>query len=284
MSEPAEPPAAPAARSRTMVVSFLGAVVHGLGSWMPIGGGIDLMTQAGLDAQSVRTAVFRLKRRGWLAAQSRDGVRGYALTPTSLAALSAGDEIIWHPRQPADLADGWSIVTFSVPESDRTKRHRLRSGLSCLGYGNVGSGVWIAPARMHPAAERAVDGLGLLHRCAMFLGDYAAGADLPTLLADSWDLAAIDERYRSLLQEYSPLADSLVAGTDGAIDGRAAFVAYLRVVDRWRRLPYRDPGLPTELLPPGWSAPAAGALFERLVAALQRPAMAHAAALWPPTR
>lgn len=267
-----------AQRSRTMVVSFLGAVVHQLGSWMPIGGCVELMTEAGLDAQSVRTTVFRLKRRGWLASQSRADVRGYALTPTSLAALAAGDEIIWHARPPADLADGWSIVSFSVPETDRTKRHQLRSGLSGLGYGNVGSGVWIAPARAHPSAQRAVEELGLLHRCAMFLGHYAAGEDLPDLLADSWDLAAIDRRYRAFLDDHAPLAARLA---EGRIDPPVAFVAYLRVVDHWRKLPYRDPGLPATVLPPGWSAPAAGALFEQLVATLQAPALAHAARHWP---
>lgn len=272
---------APAQRSRTMVVSFLGAVAHRLGSWMPIGGTVDLMTQAGLDAQSVRTAVFRLKRRGWLASESRSGVRGDALTETSLAALTAGDEIIWHARPPARLEDGWCIVSFSVPESDRTKRHQLRSALSSLGFGNVGSGVWIAPDRMRRAAEQAIDDLGLLPRCAIFRGDYAGGEDLRDLLADSWDLEAIDDRYRTFLRVCSPLADRLDEIDGGGFEGQEAFVAYLRVVDHWRKLPYRDPGLPSEVLPPQWSAPAAGALFERLVDALQGPALRHAAAYWP---
>ncbi len=175
-----------------MVVSFLGSVVRRMGDWMPIGGTVDLMTQLGLDAPSVRTAVFRLKQRGWLAAESRGGARGYALTPLAAATLAAGDELIWHARQPADLADGWCVVNFSVPESARAKRHQLRGHLTHLGFGNVGTAMWIAPARMRPAAEQAIAELGLDKYAAIFVGDYVGGQDLTTLLYSSWDLAGID--------------------------------------------------------------------------------------------
>ena len=65
------------------------------------------------------------------------------------------------------------------------------------------------------------------------------------------------------------------AGTD------QAFVTYLELVDQWRKLPFRDPGLPRELLPEDWGAPVAGALFEELVGQLESRALAHAARCWP---
>ena len=40
------------------------------------------------------------------------------------------------------------------------------------------------------------------------------------------------------------------------------------MLTEWRRLPYRDPGLPLSLLPPGWHGVTAGALFDELNAAL----------------
>jgi phenylacetic acid degradation operon negative regulatory protein len=272
-------PAAPAQRSRTVVVSFLGAIVRPMGSWMPIGGTVDLVTQLGLDAPSVRTAVFRLTRRGWLESEVRDGIRGYALTQTALSALNAGDEIVWHARKPANLSDGWCIVTFSVPESARTKRHQLRSHLTSLGFGNAGAGVWIAPARMREAAVQAIDELGLTERCALFVGDYAGGQDLTQLLAESWDLDDIDARYREFIARHSKVRATLESG-DG-LDGAAAFVTYLGLIDEWRRLPFRDPGLPPEVLPADWAAPAAGELFERLVDLLGERALAYAGGYWP---
>ncbi|WP_232733986.1 PaaX family transcriptional regulator C-terminal domain-containing protein [Kitasatospora sp. CB02891] len=278
MSETMEARPAAARRSRTVLVTFLGAVVRKLGNWMPIAGTVELLTQAGLDASSVRTAVFRLKQRGWLEAQTRSGVRGYALTPAALEALAAGDEVIWHARQPADLADGWCLVNFSVPESARAKRHQLTAHLAALGFGNIGAAVWIAPARMLPAAVRAIAELDLTDQCAVFTGDHVGGQDLAGMVRKGWDLAEIDRRYREFLTDRTAEADLLA--TAAFVDGRDAFVGYLSVVDDWRKLPFRDPGLPPQVLPPDWSGPAALHLFERLVAALEGRALAHAAPYW----
>jgi phenylacetic acid degradation operon negative regulatory protein len=266
-------------RSRTVLVTYLGSFVRRMGDWMPIAGTVDLMTQAGFDAPSVRSAVFRLKKRGWLVSETRAGIRGYALTDIALMALAAGDEVIWHIRQPANLEDGWCVISVSIPESARAKRHQLRSRLSALGFGNVSTAVWFAPARMLPSAERAIDELDLTAFCAIFVGDHAGGQDLRTLVHRNWDLGLISARYREFIDQFSPRAVALESA--GVIDAEHAFVSYLELVDHWRKLPFRDPGLPTMLLPPDWSAPEAGALFERCVALLEGRALAHAVGHWP---
>ncbi|WP_203960385.1 PaaX family transcriptional regulator C-terminal domain-containing protein [Actinocatenispora thailandica] len=265
--------------SRTLLVSFLGAVVRRMGDWMPIAGVVELMRQAGQDAPGVRTAVFRLKQRGWLESQSRDGVRGYALTERASAVLAEGDEVIWHSRRPAELSDGWCIVHLSVPEAERRKRDQLRTHLAHLGFGNVGTAMWLAPARMRAAAEGAIGELGMDEHAALFVGAYAGSRSLTSLLYESWDLAGIDHSYREFIREHEPLVAAGEAGA--AVDPRTAFVRYLRVVDAWRQLPFRDPGLPRELLAEDWSAPAAVECFERLVELLAGPALAHAARYWP---
>lgn len=256
-------------------MTFLGAIVRKLGNWMPISGTIELTGQLGLDDASVRTAVSRLKKRGWLDTRTHDGLRGYQLTPHARAELAAGDEIIWHARKPADLADGWCVVTFSVPESARARRHQLRSHLAALGFGNASGATWIAPARMLDSARKAIAELGLTGYCSIFVGDYAGGKDLPVLLNEAWDLTRVDADYRSFLERHASEAETL-----RGVRGEEAFVRYLMIVDEWRKLPYRDPGLPPEILPGDWSGPAATALFEDLVAGLEGHALAHAARYW----
>ncbi|MBB2893896.1 PaaX family transcriptional regulator [Flexivirga oryzae] len=265
-------------RTRTLVVTFLGSVVRRMGGWMPIAGTVELMGQLGVDAPSVRTAVFRLKQRGWLEAQARDGARGYALTEHAQAVLAQGDEVIWHARRPADLADGWCIVNFSVPESDRSRRYKLRTHLSHMGFGNVGTAMWLAPARMQGAAEEAIASLGLDKYAAVFVGNYVGTQDLTTLLYESWDLAGIDQSYRDFIGHYGPVADDMASRT--TIEQQDAFTTYLGVIDAWRQLPFRDPGLPREVLADDWSAPDAVALFERLVELLRARALAHATQFW----
>jgi phenylacetic acid degradation operon negative regulatory protein len=260
---------------RTTVVTFLGAVVRPLGGWMPIAAAVDLLGEVGIDAPSVRTAVFRLKKNGWLDPESRSGARGYLLTDEANTTLAAGDEVIWHARKPADLSDGWCVVHFGVPESLRAKRHQLRSHLTSLGFGNVGTALWIAPARMRQAAERAIADLGLEEYAAIFVGDYFGPQDLTRVLYDSWDLAAIDQGYRDFVAHYRPRAQELAT-----LSGAEAFAAYLTMLDRWRKLPFRDPGLPREVLAADWSAGEAVTLFEELVAVLEEPALDHARSGW----
>lgn len=267
---------AKSAHPRSTVVSFLGAVVRPLGGWMPIAAGVDLLAELGLDAPSVRTAVFRLKKNGWLIANSEHGARGYGLTDLAQATLAAGDEVIWHARRPADLQDGWCIVHFGVPETLRSRRQQLRAHLTHLGFGNVGTALWIAPARMRGAAEHAVTDLELTGHTAIFTGEYHGPQDLADMLYGAWDLSAIDQGYRDFIDVYADRATEL-AGLRGA----TAFVSYLELIDRWRRLPFRDPGLPADVLDPAWSGPQATALFEDLAAGLEKPALDYARTHWP---
>lgn len=269
----------PARRSRTTLVTFLGSVVRPMGDWMPIAGTIELMGQLGLEAPAVRTAVFRLKKRGWLVSQPRSGTRGYALTRDALDALAAGDEVIWHSRQAADLDDGWCVLTFSIPEASRSKRDQLRAHLSALGFGNVSGATWIAPARMSRAADQAVYELGLTANCAMFTGDYVGGQRLDDLVRRSWDLEQIDQRYRTFIAQFEGMEAELKA--ENPIDPGDAFARYVDLVDHWRRLPFRDPGLPRMLLPADWAAAEAVSTFERLVALLEATALGHATSFWP---
>ena len=139
------------------------------------------------------------------------------------------------------LDDGWCIVHFGVPESMRAKRQQLRAHLGHLGFGNVGTALWIAPARMRDAAQRAVAELGLEAHTAVFVGDYHGTQDLTSLLYDSWDLAGIDQSYRDFVSDH----EQLVAAVDnGRPEPAEAFPTYLALLDQWRRLPFRDPGLP----------------------------------------
>jgi phenylacetic acid degradation operon negative regulatory protein len=126
---------------------------------------------------------------------------------------------------------------------------------------------------MRGSAEQAVAELGLNEYAAIFVGDYVGTQDLTGLLYGSWDLDAIDRSYREFIDEY--------AGVAATADPQRSFATYLGLVDHWRRLPFRDPGLPREVLDPSWSAPEAAALFERLVAELEKPALEHASAYWP---
>ena len=265
----------PAKHSRTLLVSLFGAFVRRTDGWMSISAIVSLMSEVGLDDSSVRTGVSRLKKRGWLVPEKRDRVNGYRLTDLALASLAEGDRVVWHAKQPADLDEGWCIANFSVPETDRSRRHLLRSRLANLGFGNFGPGVWIAPARMRDAANAVVESLGLVDNTVIFVGAHAGGQDLLTMTRASWDLEEINRQYRSFLDAHRHDLDPFEGEPSDSIDPQAAFAVYLNVIDDWRKLPSRDPGLPRELLGSDWAGDEAGRLFEDIVDRMDAAAIAH---------
>ena len=61
-------------------------------------------------------------------------------------------------------------------------------------------------------------------------------------------------------------------------DDAGAFADYVQVLTHWRRLPYLDPGLPTDLLPDDWRGSQAADLFFELNERLAPPAHRHVVA------
>src|SRR6266568_8288 len=107
----------------------------------------------------------------------------------------------------------------------------------------------------------------------------------PARLEDGWIVVAFsvpeDARdRRQVLRSRLPwMGFGLVA--NGVWMARA-FVDYTSVLDRWRRFPYLDPGLPAELLPAGWEGRAAADLFFELRERLELPAVRHVEGLAAP--
>lgn len=260
--------------ARTLLVTLLGAFSRQVGNWLPIAGVVDLLEVVGADESSVRTSVSRLKRREWLVQERRGGRNGYSLTPVAVDALNAGDRVIWHSRQPADLADGWCIVNISVPEREREKRHLLRSRLADLGFGNIGQGLWLAPARMRAEALEVIDALELRDYTNVFVGRYEGGQELIRMVRSGWDLDHLDVLYREFVTGHQPDLDDFLEFQGADIPPRDAFVRYMLALDDWRSLPLRDPGLPRELLRRDWAGDAATRLIERIVVRLEKPALA----------
>ncbi|ACU74382.1 transcriptional regulator, PaaX family [Catenulispora acidiphila DSM 44928] len=240
---------------RSLIVSFFGAYGRELGGWIAVADLVTLLGRLGVDAPAVRSAVSRQKQRGFLQARQADGVAGYSLSPEAEEILADGDRRIYL-RQDVQLSDGWVLAVFSVPETERHRRHLLRSRLSRLGFGTTAPGVWIAPSHLAEEARHTLERLELAAYVDLFHADYLAYADLRDSAARWWDLGAVQAGYA----EFSAQFLATDTDTDSA-DDADAFATYLRALDAWRRMPYRDPGLPPELLPQDWQGTQAADIF-----------------------
>ena len=179
-------------------------------------------------------------------------------------------------RARAIPGDGWLVVVFSVPESERDKRHALRASLTRLGFGTAAPGVWVAPGNLAVETRQTLDRRGLSGYVDIFTGDYLAFGDLRSKIRQWWDLDELSGLYDDFLHRYRPELDRVSAGRVTPLE---AFQVYVPMLTQWRRLPYRDPGLPLSLLPPGWNGVTAGTLFGDLNDALSAPAREHATAM-----
>lgn len=255
---------------RALIISIYGLYAREAGGWLSVATTVRLLAALGVDEPAVRSSISRLKRRGMLVAEPRDGAAGYGLSAAALAILREGDRRIF-ARRTAALDDGWVLVIFSVPEAERSRRHTLRSRLSWLGFGTVAPGVWIAPAHVADEAADLLGRLGLSHYVDLFTARPFDAADLRKHVSSWWDLDRIQRSYADYIDRWLPV---LEARRQGGAPPRQAFADYVRTLTAWRRLPYLDPGLPEELLPDGWRGREAADVFFGLRDLLAGPAHA----------
>lgn len=256
---------------RPLIVTVYGAFARDLDGWIAVSDLITLMAPLGVDQQSVRSAISRLKQREILVPGSRDGVAGYALSDWGQRLVAAGDRRILTRQPPARLSDGWLLVVFSVPESERNRRHQLRSQLAGLGFGTAAAGVWVAPSHLLDEATEVLRRHDLDQYVTFFRAEHLPGTN-GTTAASWWDLDTLRRAYDEFVDTHAPIHRDWSARPAG---DEAAFVDYVRTLTAWRRLPYLDPRLPVETLPPDWSGEAAADVFFGLRKLLAGPALRH---------
>jgi phenylacetic acid degradation operon negative regulatory protein len=265
-----------AAGPRHLIITVYGLYARAGGGWLSVAALVRLLADLGVDEPAVRSAISRLKRRGIVQSRRQADQAGYQLSADALDMLREGDARIFRPRRAA-LADGWLLAVFSVPEAERHRRHVLRTELARLGFGMVAPGIWIVPAHPQDSTAQTLRRLGLDGYADLFHAEHRAFGDLAGKIGRWWDLDKLDRLYLAYVQAHEPTLRRWQEGATGPGDGRRAFADYVRALTDWRRLPYLDPGLPAELLPPGWTGIRAAEVFFTLRALLEEPAGAYAA-------
>jgi phenylacetic acid degradation operon negative regulatory protein len=206
---------------------------------------IELMTTVGVNQARTRTAILRVRGKGLLAPEVREGYVGYALDPAAIPALARGDRRIYAPRQ-MGTSDRWCLISYSIPESQRQLRHQLRRRLSWIACGTVTAALWICPEYLTGEVEEILNELGVRASASIFLADETrVDGGLGRAVGQWWDLPAIAARHHAFLSAYGS-----VVGEDLA--PRQAFATWIGCLDAWRVIPYIDPRLPAAWLPADW--------------------------------
>lgn len=259
-------------RPRALIVTIYGLYAREAGGWLSVSALVRLMADLGVDEPAVRSSISRLKRRGILESERVDAAAGYALSQRARSILDEGDRRIFE-RPRASVDDGWVLAVFSVPETERQKRHMLRSRLSWLGFGTVAAGVWIAPGHLEAETRDVLERYGLSSYVDLFHASYLGFADIAAEIGTWWDLEGLQKLYDEFIADQQVVLARWKRRR--SVAPAAAFADYVRVLTAWRRLPFLDPGLAHELLPTDWHGVRAADLFFDLRQRLSGPAHDH---------
>ncbi|WP_067535490.1 PaaX family transcriptional regulator [Nocardia crassostreae] len=235
--------------------TILGAYVRELGGWIAIADFSTLLASLDVPEQSARTTVARLKSKGVLDPETRNGRSGYRLTPAAEAMYTRGDPRIFGFRQMTE-SDPWHLISFTIPESARAARHQLRRRLTSIGCGTVSPGLWICPHYLAAEATAIITALGLADYVTSFRATDFAVPDNPRAAAARWwNLPSLAALHQAFLDNHSATTEL------GTLTDEQAFRLFIPLLDEWRTIPYLDPGLPDSMLPTDWPGPASVRLF-----------------------
>jgi phenylacetic acid degradation operon negative regulatory protein len=238
--------------ARSALFDLYGDHLLSRGEQAPVAALVRLLAPAAISPPAVRTAVSRMTRQGWLAPVKLAGGPGYRLTPRAVQRLAEAADRIYRRNAPG--WDGTWHVAVLDRIAERSRRARLKSALGYLGYACLDGSTWISPHRSVEldqviAAEQV--------RAEQFSASY--GGDPRGLAARAWDLDGLASAYRRWIPTVRQI---LLRAFDGQPDD-VVFAVRSELVHEWRKFLFVDPGLPGELLPPGWPGLEATELFHR---------------------
>jgi phenylacetic acid degradation operon negative regulatory protein len=249
-------------RPQAAILTLYGDYLLSRGGEIGIGSLIELLSSLGLSQQAVRSAVSRMCRAGLLKVR-RVGRRSYySLTEDGHQLLTKGAKRIFE-RKNSHWDGSWNVVTYSIPEQRRQARDRLRLELNWMGYGALTEATWISPYDLTKEVEELGDRLKIRGCIQIFQARNQGLTDPKRMVSLGWDLSRIHQKYASFIQKYQPKLDNHLRRRHAGetIEPRECFVERFGLIHEYRKLPFFDPDLPTELLPEDWLRPKAAALF-----------------------
>jgi phenylacetic acid degradation operon negative regulatory protein len=246
-------------RPQHLLLTILGDYWYGHSETLPSRALSAVLNEFGVSYQGARAAISRLARRGLLEFSRSGGAAGYRLTRYADSVLTEGRQRILEFGADSNTWDGiWTVVIFSVPESQRELRHVVRTGLRWLGFSSLYNGTWVSPWSRGSEAAKLLAEAGVEHATILRATVPDASPERPI---SAWDLEVLAQEYDEFLGEFSTLLDQARTGTIGTAD---ALRKRTLVMDAWRQFPSIDPGLPADLLPESFPRNRARAVFAEL--------------------
>lgn len=255
-----------------MIFTLFGDYIRHYDNVIWIGSLIRLLEEFGHNEQSVRAAISRMGKQGWVEATKMGNKSYYSLTERGKARMEEASKRIYKTEHPS--WDGhWRILVYTIPENKRHLRDELRKELVWSGFGLLSNSCWITPNPLEEQVALLIDKYEISEYVSFFHADYLGMNSHEDLVQKCWDLDKVNEKYQSFIQEYSQkyIIDKNKIEKGELTDG-SCFVKSALLVHQYRKFLFIDPNLPQELLPKRWLGDSAASLFHDYYSLLNKPA------------
>ena len=245
-------------RARSLLLTLLGEFVSPKDQPVWTSTLLGVLTGVGVAEKSARQAIARAAAADWIAAR-KDGRRvSWTLTAHGRRLIASGSVRVSSMSHAGAPWNGqWLVLMITLPASHRERRVKLYRALNWAGFGNPSAGLWINPhSDRADEARRLISSFDMSALTFAFIGralDF--GVSDQQLVAQSWDLDAVADHYEALTARFGRLRPG---------SGDAVLFNHVLLANARQRLPYVDPGLPSELLPGRWAGRKAAARLEAL--------------------
>jgi phenylacetic acid degradation operon negative regulatory protein len=241
-----------ATAARSLLLTVLGeyALPRGDAVWQETL--VGALTSLGYTQQAARQALARSVRESWLQTERHGRRARVRLSPTTSDLLQSGARRIYSFGESWDWDGRWLVLVIRVPEERRDVRHQLRTRLAWAGLGSLGGGVWLTPhVEREPELATAIQDEPAAEATS-FVATVGSLGTPGTIAAAGWDLDAVREHYAAFIADFRALRPT---------SPEACFRLQTLLVHAWRKFPFLDPDLPSELLPANWPRRRAHELF-----------------------
>lgn len=257
--------------TRSMIFTLYGEYIRHYGNEIWIGSLIRLLKEFGHNDQSVRAAISRMNKQGWVQSRKVGNKSFYYLTERGVKRMDEAARRIFK-LQPSEWDGRWRMFLYTIPEEKRHIRDELRKELVWSGFGSSSASLWLSPNHLEEQVELLIEKYDISEHVHFFIADYKGPHENIALVNECWNLDEISEKYREFIKMYSEryVVDRSKIEQGKMSDGEC-FVERAKLVHEYRKFLFIDPGLPTELLPDEWPGEHAARLFSDYYKTLAKP-------------
>ncbi len=152
------------------------------------------------------------------------------------------NDILSNLHKPISKWDGfWTIVSFSIPEKDRSKRDRLRRFLESLGMKTLFNSIWISPLDLSANIYEYIKLNNLKNKVLVIRSNNIIGVDIETIL-ELWNF----DVHRALLDDFIVNASAPIPkGADPLLEVKRRIFLFALILQK-------QPKVPMEIFPRDW--------------------------------